>query len=237
MASDSGERAPRQYVHYGFYQIDPAWRRLPEPERRAGKAEVAAVIEAAVAAGMIVVPYTLVGIRADADFMLWRIATSLEALAQMGARLNATPLGAWLRMTHGYLSQSKRSIYVDKIDPEHDDRRSRIQPGRYRYNFVYPFVKTREWYRLSKPARQGIMDEHIEVGNRFPSVKLNTTYSYGLDDQEFMLAFETDHPEDFLDLVMALRETEGSRYTERDTPIFTCLRTSIAEMLDALDGV
>ena len=80
------------------------------------------------------------------------------------------------------------------------------------------------------------LDEHIEVGHRFPSVKLNTTYSFGLDDQEWVVAFESDKPEDFLDLVMALRETEGSRYTLRDTPIFTCIRKSLKETLDTLGG-
>ena len=35
---------------------------------------------------------------------------------------------------------------------------------------------------------------------------------------------------------MALRETEGSRYTLRDTPIFTCVRGSLKETLDTLGG-
>jgi chlorite dismutase len=226
----------RQYVSFSFYQVDAAWRRLPEAERAAGKAAFAAVVESCAADGVILVPYTLVGLRGDADIMLWRIAYDLEPLAAMGTKLLATPLGGYLRVPYAYLAQSKRSVYVDKIDPEHDASRLRVQPGRYKYNMVYPFVKTREWYLLHKSARQGIMDEHIEIGNRFPSVKLNTTYSFGLDDQEFMLAFETDEPGDFVDLVMALRESESSRYTVRDTPIFTCLRTTVTGMLDSLGG-
>jgi chlorite dismutase len=99
---------------------------------------------------------------------------------------------------------------------------------------VYPFVKTRAWYALPREQRQEIMNVHIAVGHRFPSVKLNTTYSYGLDDQEFVLAFESDYPGDFLDLVMTLRETESSSYTERDTPIFTCVAGSPADVLDQL---
>jgi chlorite dismutase len=81
-----------------------------------------------------------------------------------------------------------------------------------------------------------MMDEHIEIGHRYPSVKLNTTYSFGLDDQEFVVAFETDKPEDFLDLVMELRMAEASRYTERDTPIFSCIMKSLKETLDTLGG-
>jgi chlorite dismutase len=78
------------------------------------------------------------------------------------------------------------------------------------------------------------MDEQIEVGNRYPSVKLNTIYSFGLDDQEFVVAFETDNPSDFLDLVMELRETEGSVYTLRDTPIFSAVRYSFNEAVSLL---
>lgn len=230
------DQRPRQFVHFMFFKVANEWRRLPAEEREAGKAAFAAVIEAYREKGMIVVPYSLVGVRGDVDMMLWRISYSLEDLHTMGTELLSTPLGHWLDVPYAYLSQAKRSTYVDKLDPNHDEARTRVQPGRYAYNFVYPFVKTREWYLLHKQTRQGVMDEHIQVGNKYPSVKLNTTYSFGLDDQEFMLAFESDEPGDFLDLVMELRETEGSRFTERDTPIFTCLRKSVAEMLDALGG-
>lgn len=79
-----------------------------------------------------------------------------------------------------------------------------------------------------------MMDEHIRVGHEWPDVKLNTTYSYGLDDQEFVVAFETDYLGRFLDLLMALRLTEASKYTLRDTPSFTCMALPIGECLDAL---
>src|SRR5690606_1705965 len=111
-----------------------------------------------------------------------------------------------------------------------------IQPTEAKYLFVYPFIKTRDWYQLSLHARQGIMDEHIVVGREYPSVKLNTTYAFGLDDYEFIVAFETDEPSDFLDLVQRLRETESSRYTLQDTPLFTCINMRLIEALDALGG-
>jgi chlorite dismutase len=78
------------------------------------------------------------------------------------------------------------------------------------------------------------MDEHIRIGLMYPRVKLNTTYSFGIDDQEFVVAFETNFPEDFLDLVQQLRETEISMYTLQDTPIFSCVRVPVMEMLDRL---
>ena len=80
------------------------------------------------------------------------------------------------------------------------------------------------------------MQEHIRVGREFPSVDLNTSYSFGLDDQEFVVAFETDEPSDFLDLVQRLRTTESSRFTSRDTPTFTCIAASVERALGALDG-
>src|SRR3989442_765704 len=81
-----------------------------------------------------------------------------------------------------------------------------------------------------------MMDEHVRVGRKYPTIRLNTTYSYGLDDQEFVVAFEGDVPAEFLDLVMELRESEASAYTLRDTPTFTCVQMALWELLDTLGG-
>jgi chlorite dismutase len=233
----SGEQTgKRQYVNFAFYKVDPAWRRLAEEERTRGKQEFARVVEE-FSSKIIVIPYTTVGIRGDCDFMLWRIGYELELFQEMTSKLLATGLGKHLTSPYSYLSMTKRSIYVDHhVHEGQESRRLHIVPGKSKYIFVYPFVKKREWYLLTKTARQGMMDEHIEIGHKYPSVKLNTTYSFGLDDQEFVVAFETDKPEDFLDLVMELRNAEASRYTERDTPIFTCIMKSLKEMLDTLGG-
>jgi len=228
--------AKRQYVNYSFYTVDPAWRRLPESERTQGKQDFLRAIEE-YAGKVMVIPYSTVGIRGDCDLMLWRISYEMELFQAMSAKMLASGLGRYLTTPYSYLSMTKRSIYVDNHTHEgQESKRLTIVPGKGKYIFVYPFLKTREWFLLTKAARQGMMDEHIEVGHKFPSVKLNTTYSFGLDDQEWVVAFESDKPEDFLDLVMALRETEGSRYTLRDTPIFTCIRKSLKEALDTLGG-
>jgi chlorite dismutase len=235
MASD-GASAKRQFVNFAFYKVDPLWRRLPKEERDAGKQAFIRTIEE-YSGKVIVIPYTTVGIRGDCDFLLWRISYEVELFQEMTAKMLATGLGNYLTTPYSYLSLTKRSVYVDHhVHEEQDSRRLQITPGRAKYIFVYPFEKTREWYLLTKAARQGMMDEHIEIGHRYPSVKLNTTYSFGLDDQEFVVAFETDSPQDFLDLVMNLREAEGSRYTKRDVPIFTCIMKSLKEMVDTLGG-
>jgi len=228
----------RQLVNFGFYKVDPAWRRLPKQERDRGKEEFCRVVESyGDNERMKVLTYSTVAMRGDCDFLLWRICYQLEDLQNMSACLLATGLGQYLTTPHSFLAMTKRSIYLmGHKHPGQTDSRGVIKPGEFKYLFVYPFVKTREWYRMTLPARQGVMSEHIAVGHKYPSVKLNTTYSFGLDDQEFVVAFETDQPADFLDLVMELRETESSRFTQRDTPIFTCILKSLRETLDTLGG-
>jgi chlorite dismutase len=224
---------PQQFVNFAFYKLDRTFLRQDEQTQRAAARELLAVFDEK-PDGLILNCYSTVGIRGDVDFMLWRISSRLEDIQSLETAIRRTGIGRHLDTPYSYLSLTKRSVYLDKIDPEHDESRRRVVPGRFRYNFVYPFVKTREWYLMSQQARQGVMDEHIEVGTKYQSVKLNTTYSFGVDDQEFMLAFETDAPADFLDLVMELRHTEGSKYTERDTPIFTCVRAEPEQMIAAL---
>jgi chlorite dismutase len=230
------ENAPRQSITFSYYKLDPAWRRLPAQEREQGKADWIATVREYSRSGMIVVPYSCVGLRADHDILLWRIDYQLERLQQMQAALSRTGLGQYLLPSHSFLSMSKRSLYVDEVTPEQEKMRSVIRPGRGKYIFVYPFIKTREWYLLHEQTRQGIMKEHIQMGNRYPSVKLNTTYSFGLDDQDFVVAFEGDRPEDFLDLVMEMRETDSSRYTLRDTPVITGVKGTLEEIVATLGG-
>ncbi len=230
------EKFRRQYVNYLFFKIDPAWRRLPAEEQEAGKREFDAVVTE-YNPKVMTVPYSTVGIRPEVDIMLWRISYELEALQDMMVKVLSTGLGKYLSTPYSYLAMTKRSTYVDKHSHEgQESRRLTVVPGEAKYLFIYPFVKTREWYLLTKATRQGMMTEHIEIGHRYPTVKINTSYSFGLDDYEFVVAFESDFPGDFLDLVMELREAEASRYTLLDTPIFTCVRKNLKDALNDLGG-
>jgi chlorite dismutase len=228
------ERVPRQFISFYFFSVDNAFRHLSEEEQALGRAQFSAVVNEYQQGGTIVVPYSTIGVKSNCDFFLWRIDYKLERLQAMQTALNKTLLGKYTRCTYSLLSMSKRSVYVDKVDPGHEIDRATIKPGRGKFIFVYPFVKTREWYLLHDQARQGIMDEHIGIGLKYPTVKLNTTYSFGLDDQDFVVAFEGDYPEDFLDLVMELRHTDSSRYTERDTPFYTGIIGTREEVLATL---
>ena len=234
-ASTDGKPVQRQYVSFTFYKLDPAFRRLPKAEREQGMKEFIDVLEGYDnSSDIILLCYSMVGLRGDVDIMIWRICYSLEEFQKMTTRLLQTGLGAYLNTPYSYLSMTKRSMYMDFINPEHEEDRTHIIPGKAKYLFIYPFVKTREWYLLTQFTRQGIMDEHIYIGNKYPTVKLNTTYSFGIDDYEFVVAFESDCPDDFLDLVQELRETEGSRYVKEDTPIFTCVAMSIEDTIKSL---
>jgi chlorite dismutase len=225
----------RQFVSFACFQVEPAWRRLPEAERKLGKEEFEAVVSRYVAEKKCqILAYSLMGTRAEVDMMLWIISYELEPMQELATELVKTKLGMYMKRPYSFLAMTKRSMYLDRIDPEHQEDRVHIIPGKHKYFFVYPFVKKREWYLLSQPERQAMMDEHIKLGNKYPSVKLNTTYSFGLDDQEFVVAFETDSAADFLDLVQELRESKASMYTLRDTPILTCIFKPIGEALDTL---
>lgn len=224
----------RQIVSFQFFKILPEWRRLPAEQRAEHKRAFVEVIERWNQPDrLLTLTYSTVGTRSECDLVLWRICTSVDDINRMTAELMATPIGGYLKTAFSYLAMTKRSQYV--IGHEHEgqtDSRGFIRPGRQKYVFIYPFWKTRAWYLLPKDERQRLMTEHIRVGHLYPRVKLNTTYSFGLDDQEFVVAFETNYPEDFLDLVEQLRGTEISAYTLKDYPIFTCVRMSPAEMLD-----
>ena len=224
----------RQLVTFTMYKLDPAFRRLPTDEQAAARAEFAEAVGRK-EEELIQLTYSCNGLKTDTDFVVWRIAFDSDALQRQEAAINKTVLAGYLAVSHRFLAMTKRSQYIDPVDPFHDENsRSKIVPGKRKYLFVYPFVKTRQWYLKSLEERQAAMTEHIRVGNDYPSVKLNTTYSFGLDDQDFVVAFETDVPADFLDLVQTLRETNSSLYTVRDTPMFTAVQKPIGEILDEL---
>ncbi|HWE03341.1 MAG TPA: chlorite dismutase family protein [Tepidisphaeraceae bacterium] len=224
----------RQFVNFAFYKLAPEFRRISDHEKLQARSEFLCLFQHR-RPGLQCLTYSTVGLKGDSDILLWRIATSTDEFQTHSQSINKSRLGAYLQMHTSFLSMTKRSMYIDKLDPFHTmESRTHIIPGKRKYLFIYPFVKTREWYLLPQAQRQTIMDEHIRVGNKYPSVKLNTTYSFGLDDQDFVVAFESDEPKDFLDLVQELRETQGSKYTQRDTPIFTCVQMPMENLLDQL---
>ena len=224
----------RDFVKYSFFRIDPSWRLLPSGERRDGKLQFAQVLDE-FSDRVAISGYSLVGTRGDADLLLWKVSPSLEAINELMGQLNRTMLAPYLTVPYSYLGMTRRSPYV--VEHMHDGQEGASSTMRIvgrKYLFMYPFVKTHDWYQLAKEERQELMNEHFVIGHKYPDVKISTAYSFGLDDQEFVLGFETDDPASFLDLVMELRESKARPYTLRDTPIFSCISKPVSECLDDL---
>ncbi len=226
-------KQPRQLVRFTFYKFDPQWQLLPADVRERGKQELKNIFDEH-GQHSLIRSFGLYGLRSDCDFMLWQATYDVEDLRTLSSKIRRSAMGPYLRESQAFLSMTKRSVYVGKNARGAHDPRLVIAPEDKKYLFVYPFVKTRAWYALPMEDRNRMMKEHIRVGLTYPSVSLNTTYSYGLDDQEFVVAFETDNISDFLDLVQELRETEASMYTLRDTPMFTCVSQPLDDILQSI---
>lgn len=232
-AAPAKPKQPRQLVRFTFYKLDPQWQLLPLETRQQGKQELLHIFEEH-SEHALMRSFSLYGLRSDCDFMLWQATYDVSDLQGISSKIRRSAMGPYLREAHAFLSMTKRSVYVGKNARGAHDPRLVITPEDKKYLFVYPFVKTRAWYALPLEERKRMMNEHIRMGLQYPSVSLNTTYSFGLDDQEFVVAFETDNISDFLDLVQELRETEASSYTLRDTPMFTCVAQPLDEILEAI---
>jgi len=225
-----GSVAAPQALQVLALRVDPAWRREPDERREADAAEWTRVFRR-VAGVVPALTYSTIGLRADSDLLLVRTARAVDQLEETAAELLRAGLGRALRVAHAFLGLIRPSRYVKAPGAQ---EQALISGARGRYLVVYPFAKTAEWYRLSRDARQGMMNEHIRVGHDFPQVRQLLASSTGLDDQEFIVAYETDDLAAFQDLVIALRETEARRYTLRDQPILTAVHRSLEEILELL---
>jgi chlorite dismutase len=221
----------RKLMRYAFYALDPAWRQAPDEDRALHKKAFLDAVSSA--PGVEVHTYSTVGLRADAELCLWSIADGPAEVQALQARINGSSLGRALRCTYSFLALTRKSQYLH--GHVHERTAEAIVAGSP-YLFVYPMDKQRRWYRLQFDERRRIMAEHFRIGHQYPTVHIHTGYSFGLDDQEFVVAFEADALGDFLDLVEELRGSESSSYTARDVPIFTCVRAPLAVILDQLDG-
>jgi chlorite dismutase len=222
------EVSDRHFVKYTFLKVDPAWRRLDADSRARDKQEFFAACED-FGTDHLLQAFSLVGTRGDAEIMLVTEAENLDRIHEFHVVLGQAGLTKWCTQPYSFLGLRKGSEYSE-------DERLVPRAFRGRYLFVYPFVKTRAWYALPADERWRIMQDHIRIGREYPQVDNHTTYSFGLDDQEFVVAFDTDDASAFLDLVQRLRTTEASAYTLRDTPSFTCIASSVERALSAIDG-
>ncbi|TLY09050.1 MAG: chlorite dismutase family protein, partial [Thaumarchaeota archaeon] len=216
------------FLNFSFFKVDPKWRWLNEIGKDEAAKEFANLIEVANTKIKVRV-YSTLGLREDADLMLWMISDSMEKTQVMTSKVYSTVVGKYLTQSYVFLSAARPSVYSSKLTPGF---MTDAQP--MKYCIVYPFVKSREWYLLPFEERKKMMDEHIKVGKKFPQVRLNTTSSFGLDDQDFMLAFETEDLMAFQELIMQLRETKVSKYVVRDTPMIVCVYKGVEDIIKSL---
>lgn len=214
------------FIGFECWKLDREWRRLDTGTKQR---HVKQFLEACDEAGKGLkhfAAFSTAGLKSEVDFMLWAKGTTLDSIHDLGLKIRGTELSKWMDLSYNYLAMLKGSPYdqEDKIFKPADD---------YKYLFLYPFVKTRQWYLLPLEERMRIMRQHIDVGAAFPMVKINTSYSFGIDDQDFVVAFESNEADQFVNLVQVLRETESSLYTVRDTPMYVGVQTPLKEILES----
>src|SRR5688500_5128660 len=219
-----------QFVQYLFLKVDPQWRRLDAETRVRGRAEFSDAVAGASPA-VTTYAYSTLGLRAGAELLLWWKSDGPSALQETLASVLCTGLGRYCEVAYTLWGLTRPSIYTKRRTTQ---EQAIDEPTRLRYLIVYPFVKTVDWYLMSRDARQGMMNEHMRVGHDFADVRQMLLYTTGLDDQEFIVAYEAERLERHQDLVIALRATEARRYTLRDTPIFTAVHRPLAEALALL---
>jgi chlorite dismutase len=217
------------YLNFSFYKVDAKWRWLNDIAKDEAAKEFSNLVEVA-NSKMKVRTYSTLGLRPDTDFMLWMICDSVEKMQILASKVYSTIIGKYIEPSHVYLSCIRQSVYsTNKIMPGF-----MTDENPMKYVIVYPFIKAREWYLLPFGERKKMMEEHIAVGRRFPEVRLNTSYSFGIDDQDFTLAFETNDLILFQDLIVQLRETRVSEYVTKDTPMIVCVYKAIEDIVRSI---
>ena len=216
------------YVQAIGLGLDAAWRRQTDKQRRDDGRRFCEAIESDAVRS---IAYSSIGLEPSVDLLFWRMASTVEGLEASAAAFLRSGLGQWLTVTHSFIGRIGPSQYVRKPT---EQEQSPFGGERSRYLVVYPFTKSTDWYLLSKETRQGVMNEHMRVGHEYPTIRQALAYSFGLDSQDFVVAYETDDLVAFGDLVRALRSTESRRSTVSDSPILLGIHRPLDEILDLL---
>lgn len=222
------KNSSEKFFTFTFYKVDPKWRWLNELGKDEASREFLELLNAA-RKKIKIRTYSTIGLRHDSEFMIWTMSPSLENIQILASKIYTTILGKYIEPTSTYLSLTRKSFYSNQVKLGFETEEEPL-----RYAVVYPFIKSREWYLLPFEKRKEMMEEHIRVGRKYPEIRLNTTYSFGIDDQDFMLAFETDNLSKFQSLIIDLRETQVSKYIIKDTPMIPCVLKNIEEIIKSL---
>jgi len=213
------EQTPRTLSHFAFYRFSEAFFSLPPHERKDTLTRWWSSLSGVVAKADI---YQLYPAHPDADVLVWS-AVETTAPDQTGRffadyACQTNPFRSAIQPVQTLWGLTRPSEYTktrsnQEIDPFAAERKP--------YLVIYPFVKTTDWYLMSREVRQGMMNQHIRIGKQYPEITQLLLYSFGMQDQEFIVVYEMDDLAQFSDLVYELRSSEARRYTLRDTPVYT----------------
>ncbi len=225
------ERGGGTFIHALALGLDGAWRRESDANRRSDARRFADAEAALKESDVRSTAYSSISLQPGVDLLLWRTAARVEALEVAGAATLRAGLGRWLTVRHSLIGRIGPSQYVRKPT---EQEQSVFSGERSQYLIVYPFTKNTEWYLTPAETRQKVMNEHMKIGHRYPTVRQALAYSFGLDDQDFVVAYETDDLAAFGDLVRELRGSESRRATVTDTPILLGVHRPVDEILGLL---
>lgn len=220
---------PRTLNHYALFAFKDTYWTLASDARADFHREWLAGLQAAAQPVYI---YQVFPSESAADLLVWSAVAAEEkdAAAKFfeGFARATNPFRTWLHCATTLWGYTRPSEYTktrsaQEIDPFAEPRKQ--------YLVIYPFVKTTDWYLLSREARQGMMNEHIRIGKQYEDIQQLLLYSFGVQDQEFVVVYEMDDLPRFSALVNELRSTEGRRYTLRDTPLHTAIYHPAEETL------
>jgi hydrogen peroxide-dependent heme synthase len=166
--------------------------------------------------------YSTVGFRADTDLMLWLVASSPDVLQDALVGFGRTRAGRELDRSWTFMGAVKPAEFT----ADHAPAFVKGEPPK-RYLCAYPFVRTPEWYLLPPEERAGLLREHGEIGREFPDVLANTTSAFGMNDWEWILAFEADELDRIVDCIRRLRAAEARRFTKEEVPFVTGIRKDV----------
>lgn len=218
---------PKTFFSFLFFQMDPKWRWMADLAKDESAKEAENILKNS---KISYKSYSTLGLRDDAEFLLWFKSESVEKIQDTVSKLYLTVFGKYVILRRAYLSCTRPSVYT-----KNPTTRGWYEGEKQKkYAIVFPFIKTREWYLLSLEKRKEMMAEHIVIGQKHREVTLNTTYSFGIHDQDFMLAHETDDLGKFQELIMELRETRVSEYIKVDTPMTVCVKNDIIPLIRSL---
>jgi chlorite dismutase len=219
---------PRQSAFTAFWLFSsrnerPLWT---DADRDAAASAVTELIDGNGYAVEVRGAYVTTGFTAGVELILWVVADDAASFQQLAIDLRRSPLGDAMQMKQVYMGVASTSQY----DPNHGPAFLRGIPPKS-YLSVYPFTKTPNWYLLPFETRRDLMIEHGKMGHEFPSILTNTVNSFGIADQEFIVALEDDDPATLIKMVQRLRAAAVREYTQVDTPIFLGLRKELSQAL------